>query len=197
MAKVVWDVTMSIDGFIADPRDNPGVIFDWYFKGDTLSAFSTETLKFKLSREDAEYFDEAARTLGAMVAGRRTYDVSQGWQGSFFLPVPFFVLTHRPQITVPKGVTKFTFVTDGIESAIEQAKVAAGGKTVGLMGANIAKQCIEAGLLDELNVHISPFLLGDGVRLYYHEGANIVEFKTTKIIESSSGVTHIRYRVVK
>ncbi|MGO8807535.1 MAG: hypothetical protein ACLQO7_13190 [Candidatus Bathyarchaeia archaeon] len=79
MAKVIWDVTMSLDGFIADPKDNPGRIFDWYFNGDTPSAFSTETLKFKLSREDAKYFDEGARTLGAMVAGRRTYDVSQAW----------------------------------------------------------------------------------------------------------------------
>ncbi|MGO8807536.1 MAG: dihydrofolate reductase family protein [Candidatus Bathyarchaeia archaeon] len=98
---------------------------------------------------------------------------------------------------MPKGATKFTFVTDGIESAIKQAKAVAGRKKVGLMGANAAKQCIEAGLLDEINVHISPFLLGDGVRLFYHEGANIVELKTTRIIESSSGVIHMHYRVVK
>ena len=197
MAKVIWDVTMSLDGFIADPKDDPGRIFDWYFKGDTPSAFSQANLAFRLTREDAKYFDEGSNMLGSIVAGRRTYDVSQAWHGSFFITVPFFVLTHKPPLTVPKGTTKFTFVTDGIESAIKQAKAAAGSKMVGVMGANAAKQCIETGLLDEMHVHISPFLLGDGVRLFYREGANLVELERTRVIESSSGVIHVHYRVVK
>ena len=197
MTKVGWDVTTSLDGFIADPNDNPGRIFDWYFKGDTPSTYSSASLPFKLSAEDAKYFDEGAKMLGAMVAGRRTFDVSQAWEGSFFIPVPFFVMTHRPPLKVPKGTTSFTFVTDGIESAIEQAKTAAGEKMVGIMGANVAKQCIQAGLLDEIRVHIAPFLLGDGVRLFYYAGAHLVELERTAVIESSSGVTHIHYRIIK
>jgi dihydrofolate reductase len=141
--KVGWDVTMSLDGFIADPKDNPGRIFDWYFKGDTPSTFDSS---LRLTKADAKYFDEGVKTVGAIIAGRRTYDVSKGWGGSFFIPVPFFVLTHRPPPNkAPKGTTKFTFVTDGIESAIKQAKEAARNKTVGIVGANVAKQCIEAG----------------------------------------------------
>jgi dihydrofolate reductase len=150
---------------------------------------------FKLARDDAAYFDKGVQTLGAIVAGRRTYEVSNAWEGSFFTPVPFFVVTHKAPNEVPKGATKFTFVPDGITSAINQAKAAARKKTVGLMGANIARQCIEAGLLDELRVHIAPFLLGDGIRLYDHVGGHVVELKRAKVIEASSGVTHVHFRV--
>jgi len=187
---------MSLDGFIADPNDDPGRIFDWYFRGDTPSVFNGE-MDFKLSRKDAKYFEKGAKMLGAMVAGRRTYDVSKAWGGSFFLPVPFFVLTHDPPPEMPKGRTRFTFVTDGIESAVKQAKAAAGDKIVGVMGANVAKQCIEAGLLDGMRVHVAPFLLGDGVRLFSYSGSHLVELKRTKAIKSSSGTTHIHYRVIK
>jgi dihydrofolate reductase len=197
MAKVVWDVSMSLDGFIADPKDSPGKIFDWYFNGDTPSAYSSESLPFKLSSDDAKVFDEGTRTVGAVVAGRRTYNFANAWEGSFFVPVPFFVLTHKPPREVPKGTTKFTFVTDGIESAIKQAGVAAGDNVVSIMGANTAKQCIEAGLLDELRVHVTPSLLGDGVRLFDHLGTHWVELERTRVIASSSGVAHIQYRIIK
>ncbi len=196
-AKVGWDVAMSLDGFIAGPDDSPGRIFDWFFKGDTPSAYSSDSLPFRLSSDDAKLFDEGIPTVGAMVAGRRTYEVSKAWGGSFFIPVPFFVLTHKAPDRVPKGTTKFTFVTDGIESAIKGAKAVAGGKTVGVMGANTAKQCVEAGLLDVIRVHIAPYLLGDGVRLFDHLGTRLVKLERTGVIESSSGVTHIFFNVVK
>lgn len=186
---------MSLDGFIADPKDDPGRIFDWYFNGDNPSKYSSDTLPFKLSRDDSRYFDESTKIIGSIVAGRRTYEVSKAWGGSFFIPVPFFVVTHKPPRRVPKGITKFTFVTDGIESAIEQAKAAAGSKTVGIMGANVAGQCIMAGLLDEIRVHIAPFLLGDGIRLFSHLGAHLVELERTRVIKSSSGMTQIHFNV--
>jgi len=195
-SKVGWDVTMSLDGFIADPNDSPGRLFDWYFKGDTPSAYGS-AYGFKLSSDDAKYFDAGIKTMGAIVTGRRTYEVSQAWGGSFFIPAPFFVLTHKPPRTVPQGKTTFTFVTDGIESAIKRAKVAARDKMVGLMGANVARQCVEAGLLDEIRVHITPFLLGDGVRLFEHLGTHLVELERSGAIASSSGVTHLSFDVVK
>jgi dihydrofolate reductase len=195
--EVGWDVTMSLDGFIAGPDDSPGKIFDWYFTGDTPSAYSSDSIPFKLSHEDAKLFDEGIPMVGAIVAGRRTYEVSKAWEGSFFFPAPFFVLTHKAPDRVPRGTTKFTFVTDGIESAIKQAKAAAGGKTVGVMGANTAKQCIEAGFLDAMRVHIAPYLLGDGVRLFDYLGTHLVELERTGVIESSSGVTHLFFNVVK
>jgi dihydrofolate reductase len=187
---------MSLDGFIADPNDSPGRLFDWYFKGDTPSAYGS-AYGFKLSSEDAKYFDEGVKMIGAIVVGKRTYEVSEAWGGSFFIPVPLFVVTHKPPLRVPKGTTKFTFVTDGIQSAIKQAKAVAHNKIVGIMGANVANQCIEARLLDELCGHIAPFLLGDGVRLFSHSGAHLVELERTRVIESSSGVMHIHYRVIK
>jgi dihydrofolate reductase len=195
-SKVEWDVTMSLDGFIADPNDNPGRIFDWYFGGDTPSDFGG-LIDFKFSRDDKKYFDEGVKTVGAIIAGRRTYDHTKGWDGSFFIPVPFFVLTHKTPSNVPEGQTKFTFVTDGIESAIKQAKAAANGKSVGLMGASVARQCIEKGLLDELRIHLAPFLLGDGVRLFSVKDSKTIELKRTSVIESSSGWTHLHFKFVK
>jgi dihydrofolate reductase len=194
---VGWDVSMSLDGFIAGPDDKPGRIFDWYFKGDTPSAYSSESLPFRLTSEDAKIFDESVSTVGAIVSGRRTYDISKAWDGSFFFPVPFFILTHEAPESVPRGTTEFTFVTDGIESAVGQAKAASGGKNVGVMGADAAKQCIEAGLLDVMCVHIAPCLLGDGVRLFDRLGTHFIGLERTKVIGSSSGVTHIFFNVVK
>jgi dihydrofolate reductase len=193
--KVIWDVTMSLDGFIANPNHNPGKIFDWYFSGHTPSKYRTGNLDFRLSSEDAKYFDARVKKVGAIIAGRRTYDVSQAWEGSFFIPVPFFVLTHKCPKRVPQGTTKFTFVNNGIESAITQAKKAAGNRLVSIMGANVAKQCIERGLLDEIHVSIAPYLLGDGVRLFDYACAHLVKLKRTAALASSSGMTHLSFKV--
>ena len=111
-----------------------------------------------------------------------------------------FILTHHPREPVQKeGGTTFTFVTDGIESALEQARDAAGGKDVTIGGgANVAQQYLKAGLLDELQVHVAPMLLGDGARLFEnHLGAKAPELECTRVIESPSGVAHLSYRVVK
>jgi dihydrofolate reductase len=188
---------MSLDGFIARPDDTPGKIFDWFFNGKTKSKYYSDSLPFKLAKEDAKIFDEGVGSLGAMIAGRRTYDFTNGWNGNFFNPIPFFVLTHKAPSQIPKGRTRFTFVTDGIQSAVRQAKAAANGKKVGVMGANTAQQCIETRLLDELYVHIAPYLLGDGVRLFQHLGGQSVELKRVNVIDSSSGWTHIFFKVVK
>jgi dihydrofolate reductase len=194
--KVGWDVSMSLDGFITDPHDKPGKIFNWYFSGDTPSKFGGE-MDFKLTKDDAEYLDEGIQTVGSIVAGRRTYDVSNAWNGSFFIPVPFFVLTHDPPEHVPEGTTKFTLVTNGIESAINQAKKEAGDRMVGLMGASTARQCFEAGRIDQLRIHISPVMLGDGIRLYDVPGTREIELKKIDALESSSGVIHITYDVIR
>lgn len=193
--RVVWDVTMSLDGFIAGPDDRPGRIFDWYFGGNTRSVHYSKALPFRLSKEDARVFDEGARTLGAIVAGRRTYDLANGWSGSFFMPVPFFVLTHRSPTEAPGGTTKFTFVTDGVRSAVRQAKKAARGKDVGVMGANAARECLEAGLLDAITVHVAPCLLGEGVRLFERPGARPIDLERTEVTSSPSGMTHISFSV--
>ncbi|HEV8688224.1 MAG TPA: dihydrofolate reductase family protein, partial [Gaiellaceae bacterium] len=148
--------------------------------------------------QDAEVLDEAFRNLGAVVLGRRMFDLAQGWGEEPPFHVPVFVLTHRAQDPLVKeGGTTFTFVTDGIESAVEQAKAAAGDKDVSVGGgASTVQQVLNAGLLDEIQIHVVPLLLGDGRRLFDDIGTDIA-LERTRVIESPSGVTHLKFRVVK
>ena len=186
MGKVVLDKTMSLDGFIAGPNDDVTRLFEWY------GGKPTEVLRD---------LGDPLKTTGAVVMGRRSFnliDNPNGWvtPDGTALPWPVFVLTHQPQEKVTKGATTFTFVTDGIESAVRQAKAVAGSKNVGVMGAHTAQQCLKAGLLDEIHIHLVPVLLGEGIRLFDHLGTQHIELESTRVIESP-GVTHLWFRVVK
>ena len=113
------------------------------------------------------------------------------------MDIPVFVLTHTvPQEEWVYEGSPFTFVTDGLESAVEQAKVVAGEKDVGVVGASLVQQCIRAGLLDEIHVDLAPVLLGDGVRLFDHLGTEPIDLESTRVIEGA-GVTHLTFRIVK
>ncbi len=131
--------------------------------------------------------------------GRRMFDEGEvGWPDPPPFRAPVFVLTHHERKPwVRQGGTTFTFVTDGIESAIKQARAAAGDKDVRIAGgANTIQQFIKAGLLDELQIHLAPILLGDGVRLFDHPGTEQIELERTRVIDSPR-VTHLTFRVVK
>jgi dihydrofolate reductase len=204
MTKVVIDMTMSLDGFVAGPKDGPDFplgkndgmhIFAWYFSG-------TEPYRNPLFKpEPGPNLDAVKRMYeeaGAFVFGRRTYDITNGWNGTH--PVndaPVFILTHHPPApeTVPKGRSRLVFVTDGIESAIGRAKAAAGRKDVKLQGASPGQQALKAGLCDEILVHVAPYLLGGGVRLFDNIPGGI---KLEKLSASDGPLaTHLRYRVVR
>ncbi len=135
-----------------------------------------------------------------MIMGKRSFEIidsPEGWvapDGTAFA-WPVFVLTREAREPVTKGKTPFTFVNDGIESALEQAKAAAGDKNVGLMGAIVAQQFIKACSLDEIQIHLVPLFLGGGVRLFDHLGIEPTELECTKVIEAP-GVTHLRFRIV-
>lgn len=202
MTQIFTALSASLDGFIAGPDDSSqqplgrgGMrLFDWYSDGDTQSRYYKS---FKLSAVSAEVFDAVAGRVGAVISGRRTYDITDGWGGSGPLPgAPLFVLTHRVPQHVPHGEPPYTFVTDGIESAIEQASAAAGGKDVSLMGAAAVQQSLRAGLLDEIEIHLIPILLGGGVRLLDHLGDDPVELERLEVVDAP-GVTHLHYRVVR
>jgi dihydrofolate reductase len=151
---------------------------------------------FQISRASAELLQEEWGKVGAMVAGRRMFDIAQAWQGKPPGGGPCFIVTHTvPQEWNMKG-SPFTFVTDGIESAIRQARQAAGDKNVAVSSANIAQQCIKAGLLDEIQIDLVPVLLGGGVRLFEHLGAAPIELESTGVI-AAPGVTHLKFRIVK
>jgi dihydrofolate reductase len=212
MAKVIVALSMSLDGFIAgahDGRDNPlgdggGRLFDWYFDGDSPIRHYEEAGRrgvpvppFRLSAASAEVFEELIAGGRAAVTGRRTYDITNGWGGNGPLPgCPLFIVTHHIPDQVPQGESRYTFVTDGVESAIDQAKAAAGDGYVSLMGASVPQQCLQAGLLDEVQIHLVPVLLGAGVRLFDHLGSDAVGLNLIRVVDAP-GVTHLRYRVVR
>lgn len=205
MGKVILDITMSLDGFIAGANDGPALslgeggerLFDWWFKGDTEFTSPSGTMTFKVAPVSAELLPEMF-TAGALVTGRRTFDITNGWNGRHPVDVPVFVVTH----TIPEEWihahpdAPFTFVTDGVESAITQAQAVAGALKVGVGAASVAQQAIKAGLLDEIQLHVAPILLGRGVRLFDNIGDEPVELEAIRVVETPL-VTHLRYRVVK
>ena len=206
MSKVVLELSMSLDGFIAGPNDSPEnglgdggeALFKWYSTGNTDFPLPGTDMVFKISRASAEFLRPSWLNIGASVTGRRTFDIAHGWGGNppGGADAPHFVVTHTiPQEWVKPG-SPFTFVTDGVESAVRQAKEAAGNKNVDLIGASIAQQCLKAGLLDEIQIDLVPVLLGGGVRLFDHLDNAPIELEPLAVVEGL-GVTHLRYRVVK
>ena len=204
MGKVAMGLSISLDGFIAGPNDGPERplgeggerLFAWYSGGETEYRLPGTEMVFEVSPQSAELLRETRRTTGALVTGRRTFDITGGWGGSPPLGVPTFVVTHTiPREWVYEG-SPFTFVTDGVESAVEQAKAVAGEKDVAVGAASIVQQCIRAGLLDEIHLDLVPVLLGGGVRLFDHLGTGPIELESTRVVEGA-GVTHLTFRVVK
>jgi len=203
MGKVVFNMTVSLDGFVAGPNDGPenglgdggDALFKWYFSGDTEVPISDGKMVLKVSPQSAEVLKPALETYGAGVWGRKTFDIAQGWAGH---PPgkPCFIVTHKvPQEWVYEG-SPFTFVTDGVESAIRQAKQAAGDKDVVVCTANILQQCLNLGLMDEIHIDVAPLLLGKGVRLFDHLDIQPTELERIRLIEAP-GVTHLGFLIVK
>jgi dihydrofolate reductase len=204
MGKVTSGLTMSLDGFIAGPNDGPehplgenGMrLFDWYGSGDTEYVVPSGGMTFKVSPQSAEMLLGVFSSIGAIVTGRRTFDITNGWGGRHPLDVPIVVLTH----TVPDGWdyegSPFTFVTYGVENAVEKARELAGEKDVAVGAASLVQQCLRAGLLDEVHVDIVPVLLGGGVRMFDNLGPEHIELERTEIIEAPD-VTHMTFRVVR
>ena len=196
MSKLTFNMSVSLDGFVAGPHDEVDQVFRWYGSGDTEFPFPGSDLVFKVSHASAELLREASQTIGAIVTGRRNFDNAHGWNGKPPLGVPHFVVTHRiPQEWVYQG-SMFTFVTDGVTSAIAQARQLAGEKDVAVSSANIMRQCLKAGLLDEIHIDLVPVLLGDGIRMFEQLGSEPIELEQLRVV-AGTGVTHLRYRVVK
>jgi len=203
MGKVVFNMTMSLDGFVAGSNDNPenglgdggDSLFKWYFGGDTEIPISDGNMVLKVSSQSAEILKESFKTYGAGVWGRRTFDIAHAW-GGHPPGSPCFIVTHDiPQEWVYEG-SPFTFVTDGVESAIRKAKKTAGDKHVVICTASILQQCLNAGLMDEIHVDVAPLLLGKGVRLFDHLNIAPIELESIRVVDAP-GVTHLGFRVVK
>ncbi len=196
LGKVVVNITMSLDGFIAAPNvDLERPLGDG---GERLHYWAFGDGSAPASAVDQDVAGEMFASTGAFLIGRRTFDVGEGrWGDDGAFGMPCFVLTHRRREALRKGPTTFTFVTDGIESALAQARAAARHRDVCVMGgAAIAQQYLKARLVDELNIHLAPVLLGAGTRLFEQLGAARIELERTRVI-ASPGATHLRFRVVK
>ena len=203
MGKVTFNMTISLDGFVAGPNDGPenGLgdggdgLFTWYFSGDTEVFMSEGVPPLNVSKQSAELLKEAISNYGAGVWGRRTFDIAHAWGGN---PPgsPAFIVTHNvPQEWVKEG-SPFIFVTDGVESAIHKAMKAAGDKDVVICTPSILQQALRAGLVDEIHVDVAPILIGGGVSLFNQLGIGPINLECIRALQTPH-VTHLGFRVVK
>jgi len=200
MGNVVVDLSVSLDGFIAGRDDGHELplgrggerLFTWMGAGP-----ESNRLERRLTPPDASkvVMDEWMTESGAIISGRRTFDIANGWKDGHPIDVPIFVVTHRAP-TDGEWSPQVSFVTDGVERALELAQEVAGDRNVSVGGASVGQQLLRAGKLDEIQVSLVPLLLGGGVRLLDHLGADPIVLEQTRVIESE-GVTHLRYRVVR
>jgi len=186
MGKVVLGMTMSLDGYINDRNGSVAALYP------DLAAW-----------RETELGRESIRNTGAVVMGRNSFAMSEDpdwFAGNYEYQVPILVLTHRPPAKHPKETKEltFTFVTDGIQSAITQAKAAAGDKDANVIGAaSTAKQTLAAGLADELHVDIMPVFLGGGLRAFDEIDEGQIQLERIKVMELPGGRTHLRFRIIK
>jgi dihydrofolate reductase len=197
MGQVVADMTVSLDGFIADKDGRADQLFGWFFGGDAEVPSGNPGVSFTPSEESAEVLRAALASVGAIVGGRTYFDQADGWGGAPPMGVPAFIVTHRPPPAGwPADNDRIVFVGDGVESAIAQAQEAAGDKTVALATPTVTRAAHGAGLLDAVSLHVVPVLLGEGIPwLSGMPGAPVVLEDPT--IVAGKGVTHLTYRVAK
>lgn len=195
MSKVVAIMSMSLDGYVADPDDGVGDVFDWYFTSGDVEVHTggSDPMTFRVSEPSAEHLERLWSELGAVLTGRRTFEVARGWGGNHAWG-PAFVLTHRIPDGWPRPDSTVHFVTDGLESAVTRARGAADGKSVGVHGADTIQQCLNAGLLDELHIDLAAVLLGSGIRLFDNLADTPAVLGTPTVVPGV-GVTHLRYPV--
>jgi dihydrofolate reductase len=215
MAKLTYETTISLDGCTTGPEidlENPlgvggGRLHEWLLRLRTFNELHGRS--GGETGPDDDLLRQSFEANGAMLMGRRMFSGGEGaweddpngrgwWGEEPPFGVPVFVLTHHAREPLEmEGGTTFHFVTEGIEAALEAARAAAGERNVGIAGgASVARQYLKAGLLDELMIHVTPVLVGDGVRLFDDPGPDQVELEPIEVIESPA-VTHLRYRVVR
>jgi dihydrofolate reductase len=197
MSKLIALMSMSLDGYVATLDDGVMEVFDWYFNSGPveISVGGSDPMTFKVSEGSARHLRGFIAETGAMLTGRRTFDKAEGWGGNHAWG-PAFVLTHKIPDGWPRPGSTVHFVTDGIESAVKQAKAAAGGKNIGVHGADTIQQLLNAGLLDEIHVDVAAVLLGSGIKLFDHLAKAPVVLGNPTVIQGV-GVTHMRYPVLK
>ena len=196
MTEVYTGASMSLDGYIAGPAETGfEQLFKWYGNGDVVVPTTQPDMTLRMTAVSTEHWRDIVDNTGALVVGRRLFDLTDGWGGNHPMGGPVVVVTHSVPESWPRQDAPFTFVTDGIQRAVEQAKGLAGGKRVGVNGGTIASQCLNAGLLDEVWVDLVPVLLGGGTRFFDQLKDAPVELEGPVSVVEGTDVTHLRYRV--
>jgi dihydrofolate reductase len=192
MGKVLSHMTMSLDGFIADPQEGVDELFGWYNAGPVTVPGADERWSFAVDEASAELLRQSMATTGALVCGRRQFDRAKGWGDSHPIGAPVVVVTYYP----PRNSSAWKTVSfaGGVEEGITRAKQIAGEKDVTISSASIAQQALELGFLDEVVVSLVPVLLGEGIP-YFGNLADAPHHFDDPVVIQGTRVTHLRYRV--
>ena len=193
MGKVLTHMTMSLDGYIADPSDQPGELFDWYQAGAVSVESGNENIAFDVDEASAELLGELTEPGGVIVSGRRLFDIADGWNDAHPAGATIVVVTHSPPADAAERWPKTTFV-DGVEAAIAKAQEIAGDKNVTIASANIVQQALDLGLVDEVCVSLVPVLFGEGIPYFGKPAGGHLMLEDPVVVQGSRAL-HLRYPV--
>lgn len=194
MGKVIANMSMSLDGFIANGSDEVGPLFEWYQVGPVATPSADDRWSYQTDEASAEDLRQMVSEVGALICGRRVFDITSGWGGRHPVGCPVFVVTHHVPDGWPREDAPFTFVTDGAESALAQAQAVAGDRTVAVATPSVTQQLLNAGLLDEIRVDLVPVLLGEGIPFFANLRDTPVMLEDPEVTRGLR-VTHLHYRV--
>jgi dihydrofolate reductase len=194
MAKVLTHMCMSLDGFVAQPDDNPAELFEWYSAGDVVVPSAREDMSFSVDAASASMLRELTSDCGALVAGRRLFDLTDGWGDNHPAGAPVVVVTHRPPPPAAEERFPRTTFTGSVEEAVAAAKEIAGDRFVTIASADIIQQALNLGLVDELCISLVPVMFGTGIR-YFGELVGGHVLLDDPVVVQGSRALHLRYPV--
>jgi dihydrofolate reductase len=186
-------MTMSLDGYIAEPDDGIGELFEWYEAGEVSVPSASENVAFNVDEASAQVLRELTEDVGALVSGRRLFDVANGWNDSHPAGAPVVVVTHSPPADATERWPRTTFV-DGVEPAIAKAREIAGDKDVTIASANVVQQALDLGLVDEVCVSLVPVLFGDGIPYFSTLARGHVLLEDPVVVQGRRAL-HLRFPV--
>lgn len=193
MSRVFTHMTMSLDGYIADPDDQPGELFDWYEAGDVTVPNPNENISFQVDDVSADALRELTENTGALIAGRRLFDIADGWNDNHPAGAPVVVVTHRAPENAAERWPRTAFV-DGVEAAVTRAKEIAGDKDVTIASANVTQQALALGLVDEVCVSLVPVLFGEGISYFSKLDQGHLMLDDPIVVQGRRAL-HLRYPV--
>jgi dihydrofolate reductase len=192
MGKVLSHMTMSLDGYIAQPDDMPAELFDWYGAGDVPVASANEDVVFNVDEASATMLRELTEGVGAMISGRRLFDMTDGWGDNHPVGAPVVVVTHRPPDNAERW-PRTTFV-DSVEAAVAKAREIAGDKDVTIASPNVIQQALDLGLVDEVCISLVPVLFGEGIPYFGKPAHGHLLFEDPVVVQGRRAL-HLRYPV--